>query len=185
MRVFFALPVPSAAELVLAQQAERLKHDFPGLKTVKREGLHITLSFFGEVNEQELEDLRGRMTDRLLVRAPIIASLTNLGQFPTRGNPKIIFCSLGQGAEEVVEFARVFRRVVGNNQEKRFLPHITLARNKRERLPDGYIRSLPPCKVEFCFDRLVLFQSILKRDGAEYNPLATLVFQKGCSHEGS
>ena len=99
MRVFAALPLPSAAALVLVQQAERLKHDFPALKTVKREGLHITLSFFGELNKQELEALKGLM--------------------------------------------------------------------------------------DFCVGRLILFQSVLKRDGAEYTPLTTLVFQQGCAHEGS
>ena len=41
------------------------------------------------------------------------------------------------------------------------------------------LEGLPPAAEAFRFDRLVLFQSILRREGAEYRPLATVPFGKG------
>ncbi len=182
MRVFAALPVPPETSIILEKLTFDLKKYSPGLKVVGPQGFHITLVFFGELQEARIERVMGLIESPALNIARIKASLDGLGQFPKKGNPRVIYCALREGALKIIKFYQTFYKLLKEldknlaRYEKDFIPHITLARNKRERLdlegftiPSDYNKS-------FSINRFVLYQSILKVAGAEYRPLKSVIF---------
>ena len=54
MRVFAALPLPDQAVGKLGQLAEQLKARYPDLKVVKPGGMHVTMIFFGELDQERV-----------------------------------------------------------------------------------------------------------------------------------
>lgn len=185
MRVFAALPLPGPIILRLEEAARRLAAGCPGLKIVRPEGMHLTLHFFGEIAEEQAARVGAVMEDPALDLPAIPAALGPFGQFPPRGNPRVIWCGIRRGAEAVADRQRTFRRLIGgagfppDPAERPFSPHITLARSGSERIAPGALEELPILSDEFVLDRLVLYQSILSRQGAEYRPLKTVAFRRG------
>ncbi len=187
LRVFTALPLPAEAVRRLAEACAALGLDFPNLRVVHPEGLHVTLQFFGELEGERAQEIAERLP--AAIGAPpevtrIATVVGGLGQFPPAGSPRVLYCPLGAGGEAVgALYARLrdaLRPLTGGAGEepgRAFQPHVTVARNK-----GGFI-DLPAARERFAFeipvqlDRVVLFQSILGRDGAEYRPLATAVFR--------
>ncbi len=184
MRVFTALPVSSEIRKILSEVMDKLSLSYKNLKMVPLLSLHITLHFFGEISEKKIEELKSVLDDPLLTGRIIKASLGGLSSFPARGNPRVIFCTLKEGAEEVVSFGKTFNEIIHNSglavEEggRSFTPHITLARNKRGRIDPHFLNSLDLEQRVFLFDRLVLYQSILRSTGAEHRPLKTLIFTR-------
>lgn len=187
MRVFVALPLSSEIRKLLSEVMYKLGLFYKNLKMVPEASLHITLHFFGEIGEEKTEKLKSALDNPLLTGRIIKASLGGLGFFPARGNPRVIFCTLEEGAEEVVSFRKTFNEIVHNSglavqeEGRSFTPHITLARmarNKEGRIDPRFLNSFDPEQRVFLFDRLILYQSILRSTGAEHRPLKTLIFAR-------
>ncbi len=192
MRVFAALPMPAETASQIAPITARFQQ-YRGLKTVA--DYHVTLHFFGEQSAEQVASIAAAM-DACGQRPPIRARLGQLGQFPERGNPRVIFVGFSQGAEEVAGVQSAYVRRIAEigavagaeavaiaqagltvEREKRpFLPHVTLARNKHARLPRDFLSEFDALEQDFVFDRLVLFESVLKPSGAEYHALKTVMF---------
>ncbi|MBN1411137.1 MAG: RNA 2',3'-cyclic phosphodiesterase, partial [Spirochaetales bacterium] len=144
---------------------------------------HFTVYFFGELDSQEINGLSSIMEDPELHVDKIQANFKGYSQFPEKGNPRVIHLELDQGKEPVIEVNRKFLeklhkqgldRPEGN---KKFIPHLTLCRNREEKIKPGFIDSLSIPNGPFVLDRLVLFKSVLKPGGAEYSPLKTIEFR--------
>ena len=53
MRLFLAIDLPTASKKKLAEQLEKLMNDYTNFTWVPPENYHITLHFFGEINNVE------------------------------------------------------------------------------------------------------------------------------------
>ena len=53
MRVFLALELPGAIKEYLSMVTKTMSQRVSGVKWVKAEGLHVTLKFFGEIDENK------------------------------------------------------------------------------------------------------------------------------------
>jgi RNA 2',3'-cyclic 3'-phosphodiesterase len=185
MRVFAALPLPDRAVEKLGKLAEQLKARYPDLKVVKPGGMHVTMIFFGELGQERVLEVMRVMDSPELKVASIRAVMGGVGQFPPKGQPRVIYCPIQKGGPEIGYLYGLYHRLVSGVQGlaledgRDFTPHITLARSKRERSRAGRI-SLSEVQELFRFeyslilDRLVLYQSILRPQGAEYKVLKTV-----------
>lgn len=177
MRVFAALPVAPEVVGELERIIHILKKEYRGLKTVRPEGLHLTLQFFGELSEAQVARLAAAMDELGAAGLPISAGLNGCGQFPPRGTPRVIWCGIGPGAAEIIAFRERFCEVTERHgfplepKDRRFIPHLTLARNSTERVREGFVESIPVPASVFKLERLVLYQSVLSREGASYRVL--------------
>jgi 2'-5' RNA ligase len=57
MRVFLAMELPGAIKEYLLTITKTMSQRIPGVKWVKAEGLHVTLKFFGEIEEKKVEEI--------------------------------------------------------------------------------------------------------------------------------
>lgn len=180
MRVFTALPLPRRAAGLLAETLPLLRRAGSGLEPVRADGLHVTLHFFGEIEEAAAAALRRALEDPRLPRPPIRAELGGWGRFPPSGTPGVIFRRIEAGAGEAASFRELFLSVIaplGYRPEARpFAAHVTLARNRGGAVDFPAIPQAAP--LEFFFEECVLYRSILERGGARYESLHRIPFRE-------
>ena len=183
-RLFIALPVDDEAALKsLSTFYSGLDRFGRELKTVERGNLHITLKFLGNVDGTKSLEIAGSFPS-LAKREKISYILKGVGCFPSISSPSVIWA----GVEcDMLKMSSLFGDVEsfcsshGFEREKRkFIPHLTIARVRREKSISPGLKSCiksfsEHLFAESVFDRLVLFESLLKKDGPEYEKLSEVI----------
>jgi RNA 2',3'-cyclic 3'-phosphodiesterase len=130
MRLFVALPVPSAVRAVLAEAIVPLRDGLPRLRFTDPSGWHVTLAFIGRVDEL------GPVVDAVAPVArrhpPVRLGVGQAGRFGTRvlhvhlaADPASVLGELAADVQAALIDA-------GIEVERRTLrPHLTLARSRR------------------------------------------------------
>jgi len=174
MRAFLALEIPGEIVEYLKGVIDRLARRTEGVKWVRREGIHITVKFLGEIEDSasaRMRDLLSPMGERF---APVAARLGSLDAFPSRRSARVVVVKLKEGGEEMQAiFSDMEERLAAMDVEKEkrgFVPHITLGRRRTPApFPDG--DPLPIEEKTFMVNHLVLFKSTLSPAGAIYDPI--------------
>ncbi|KMK68768.1 RNA 2',3'-cyclic phosphodiesterase [Puniceibacterium sp. IMCC21224] len=176
MRCFLALPLPPSDAAVLVALQNRL----PVGRTVTEDNLHLTLVFLDDQPEDTLQDIHEAMET---LHAPPV-TLTLSGFETTGGKGGHALAVIGDGGPALRDLqGRILSRLRGIGLQldrRRFRPHVTLARLPAQLSPEGQDRmarfltsegtfSLPDIRIT----RFALYQSFLRRDGAEYEELAS------------
>ena len=181
MRVFAALPLPDRAVEKLGGLAAELKARYPELKVVKPQGMHVTMVFFGELNQDQILEVMRVMDSPELKVASIQAVMGGVGQFPPKGQPRVIYCPITKGVPEISYLYRLYFQLLSNigsisiEEQRDFTPHITLARNKGAPIALSEVEEFFRFEFSLILDRLVLYQSILRPQGAEYKVMKTVM----------
>ncbi len=177
VRCFVAVACPRevAANLAGVQALVRAMGE---VKTVEEGGMHLTLKFLGEQDEAAVAGLKTALSS--VRRPPFRMEVRGLGAFPDSSRPNVIWAGVGAGAREAAELSALVDtalKPLGHPPERRFHPHITLARAK------GGINSRALCRaivesrqtVYGSYDaaEFALLESRLSPDGPKYSPLAS------------
>ena len=173
MRLFAALPLSPEAIERLTRFRLRLSGPNDGLRWSTPEQWHITLQFYGEVDEERARCLAGAFTHFIVQRAPEVV-LDGLERFPAKG---ILYASvaLSPSLQLLQSDVAELGRTCGFVPEPRpFRPHITLARSKGrtgfgtlDRLARPELPSFGT-EIRWMADELLLLRSVLRPQGAEY-----------------
>jgi len=178
MRLFVALPVPRAAQQAIGDLIKTFAVPESPVRWVREEGLHLTLKFFGEVDEARVPEIStalGRTTTGMS-QLPVTANEVN--GFPALDRARVVW--IGLEAPPALELLahRVEQEceALGFPGEARvFHPHITLGRVKDgarlDRFSARRLSTLRP-SIPFVLDSMVLFASKLGPGGAVHSPLA-------------
>jgi 2'-5' RNA ligase len=182
MRVFLAfeisVPVKEYLKTIITDMAPRIS----GVKWVKSEGQHITLKFFGEIEEAVATRIREKLSALENAFEPFEATIKAVDAFPSRRRARVIVVTLEKG----VDIAKaIFHDIedalsdLGIEKEKRdFTPHVTLGR-KKEQAP-LLERDIPGLnELSFIIDRIVLFKSTLTPQGAIYTKVWEIELSAG------
>lgn len=179
MRLFLAAELPGSVRRCVGDLQTRLRDELKGWRWVRPEGIHLTLRFLGEVDDQLDERARGAWRDVARGCAPFRLGVRGVGRFPDRGRPRVLWVGLeeiepGEGLARLVADLERNARELGWQPEKRpFRPHLTLARGLRGARPDEPPEGARVPAAEGWVRRLVLFRSRLDRSGARYTALAS------------
>ena len=171
IRLFVGLGLPEP----LRETLSMMERGIPGARWIEADNYHVTLRFIGEVAEDRAEDIDSALG---AVQAPPFAlSLAGAGHFGKLRKARSVWA--GVEASEPLNHlqARVESAIVraGNApEERRFKPHVTLARIKGETghhlanflSEHGDFRA-PPFEV----DAFQLYESQLTRHGPVYRSL--------------
>ena len=138
-RLFVAIELPEAVQAELA----RLCAGVPGARWVRRDQMHLTLRFIGEVDDGLFARLR---TALAAVRAaPFDLALRGVGCFPPRGAARVLWAGLEAppALPALYQSVEAAVRSLGlPPDDKPFAAHITLARLKTPPPPDAVARYL-------------------------------------------
>ncbi len=179
MRLFVAVELPESIKEAVRALQEPLRRFGAAVSWTRPAGLHGTLKFLGEVAPEREAEI-GAALAPVAAHAPFELSVRRLGVFPGWSGPRVIWLGL-EPAEP--HFAAVYRTIedavapLGFPRETRpFHPHLTLGRVRERRGLDALIEHLR-ARADgtdlgaFAVPDVILFQSVLRPDGAVYTAL--------------
>jgi len=143
------------------------------IKWVIDKNLHVTLLFLGETPENKIEEIC-RNTKKILFNANSFFLKPDLYcTFPHRKRRMIWlrFCPSEKFEKLFLKMCKLHLRP---SENRKIIPHITLSRFKPNRI-DSFEIAIENYD-SFSFDKLNLYQSELKSDGAIYTVLQTFEF---------
>ena len=127
LRLFAAAPIPDDIGVRLAA----LMRGLPGARWTPRENLHVTLRFFGELDEAVAEDLDGEIDAAVSAMAPFQVRLKGAGAFGG-ADPHSVWIGVEDDTGGLARLAdaceRAARRVGLKAEVRKFTPHVTLAK---------------------------------------------------------
>ena len=179
MRLFVATDIPEDVRAAVAALVARLRPAGQSARWTRIEGLHVTLKFIGEVREEKVGAIVSALKSVTFAK-PIALNFCGLGFFPNQHRPRVLWAGIEAGPELATLAAAVQAALtpLGIPREDRaFSPHLTLARFDSPRGLDRLqvmIDGAGPLEFGSAIAKdFHLYQSILKRGGAEYTRVAT------------
>lgn len=129
-RLFIAIPLPNDLIQLLVAYEQIIIH--PGLAWVKPENLHITLHFLGNTSESEIHNIEQKLAS--LVTFPSFSLQgKEVKAINRRGRTEMIWAGFEESKEFVIlatQMAQTLQFPLSHPP----LPHITLARAKRNKV---------------------------------------------------
>jgi 2'-5' RNA ligase len=171
-RLFVAVEVPDGVRGLLASAARPLRERHPRARWVPEGNQHVTLRFLGRT--------RPRLVDRVTAAVAEVAGdarafttrIEGFGGFPNGRRACVLWAGLADPEGRLAALAGALDRALTPDfepDERVFTPHLTLARFE----PPAALADLPDVRsAPFEVDRIVLFESRLRRPAPIYDPVA-------------
>jgi 2'-5' RNA ligase len=167
-RFFVAIDLPAEVRTAAAAVPERFPN-IPELTWTPVGQHHLTLRFLGETDEITAATIRGGLEK--VSFAPFRVVTAGVGFFPSAREPHIFWLGLNHDERILVFKAQIDQVLAARGfprENRRFTPHITLARVHNELLPETIeqMRNVHIAGHGFDVDRFHLYASELTPDGA-------------------
>ena len=180
LRAFIAISLPEPVLQGIVTAQETLKRSGLKIRWVRKEGIHLTLKFLGDIDRDSVEKISEAMERATGSFSPFTLWAEGIGVFPNLRRPRVAWVGLSGDIEILRALQRDLESQLsglGFPKEKRpFKGHLTLGRVKGRldgiKLQEA-LEDLGDFRTEsFTAQSLVLFQSELRPDGAVYSRLA-------------
>ncbi len=185
-RLFVALPledpaVSASLESILSE-LNLFKKD---LKIVDNLNYHITLKFLGDVKQDTADKLIESFKKIDPGTSSVPYELKGLGCFPDFSRPSVIWAGITCDMKPLLDMQRIIEywsSTFGFEREKRrFTPHLTLARVKRDTVMESALKDFITNNketffTESLFSECALYESFLHQSGPEYKKLVSINF---------
>ena len=175
MRLFLAVFPPAAVQHAAFGAIEALRRPGDGVSWVKRENLHYTMRFLGEVGQDGARRAAEAASEAAARSRAFPAVLGGLGAFPGPRRARVLWVGMAEGGPELEALARDLDRALAargfDRADRPFSAHLTIGR-VREPGPDWTDRlaavSLPAGSARFTVDRIRVVESKLDPRGSIY-----------------
>ena len=135
MRLFIALPLPSAVRESLAHTATRLRPRLPPARWVPAANLHLTLQFLGEIERPRATELGRALAGCFGSRRWFRLGLRDGGCFPPGRPARVAWVGCSRSDDLMRLQAAVAAAACGHlgiePDRRPYHPHLTLARPRR------------------------------------------------------
>lgn len=176
MRLFTGIDLPAPVAEELARLLGRLR-PLARANWSRVENLHITTKFIGEWPPDRLDELKAALRT-VSARPPIPVAIGGLGWFPNARAPRVFWAGVvaHRELERLAEDTdRAAARLGIAREQRRFSPHLTLARFKEpaglERLREAAAGLAGASFGEFPAERFSLYLSERGPGGSVYTKL--------------
>ncbi|MGE5415302.1 MAG: RNA 2',3'-cyclic phosphodiesterase [Acidobacteriota bacterium] len=178
MRLFIAADPPAPIKRQLIEIRNQLSRGVKGVKWVEDQNLHLTLKFLGEVEDSLLPRIIEQIGKTVSGGQTINLSLGEIGYFPNKSNPRVVWVGLKGEIEELNKIGTELDKgleSLGFELEKNRKAHLTLGRVKfndgTKQMFSNISNVKHPAKSDFVIDGITLYQSQLTREGPIYSVL--------------
>ncbi len=185
-RSFIAVDATQEARDTLAGLQAKLNPILQSARWVRREQIHLTIAFLGDVETARQANLITRLQEAVGSIEPFCLRLAGVGAFPDASRPRVLWAGLaGTGLERLEALQHAVVKAARNAHcppaDDRFSPHLTLARFHTRR--PARLKPPPPALGaalssfkswdggELPVRHVTLYASLLERDGPGYQPL--------------
>jgi 2'-5' RNA ligase len=125
-RLFVAIDMPESVTNLLTEMNPHL----PGVRWLRADQIHLTVSFLGNVGAIAEEALREKLA--AIRFTAFFMPVVGLGTFPAKGKPNVIWAGVGTGHPQLFHvYKKVQEAALAATLEpdlRTFHPHITFAR---------------------------------------------------------
>jgi 2'-5' RNA ligase len=176
-RTFVAIELPAKVREQITRHMERLREEVPDARAswVRKENLHLTLKFLGDVPIDEIQKLSAATAKAAALVHRFELTVNGCGAFHPHGQPKVLWIGIDDSSRNLNLLHRELEEqcaLVGFPREERpFHPHLTIARLRK---PQGS-RRLAQLHKEMGFapgiilvSEVVVFRSELCREGSKH-----------------
>ncbi len=179
IRSFLAIELPKAILKKITEIQGDLRSCHADVRWVSPEKIHLTLKFFGNIEEARIEPIIRVIEDSIRHTQVFPIRVKGTGAFPHWKNPRVIWMGLVDEKGVLIPFQKQLEmelKGIGFEPEGRaFQPHLTLGRVNSSRGKEELIRRMEKYREEnsgeISVERVILFKSDLKPTGAIYTPL--------------
>ncbi len=178
MRLFIACDLSPAQKHELETIQHNLTSYLSGIRWVKPQGLHLTLSFLGDLNENLIGPIQKVLENVSATANPFLLKLGGCGVFPNPSQARVLWVGVREGEEALQRIKKELDyglEDLGYKIEKRqYKPHLTLGR-MRYPVDVKLIRRFIEETENFTstvvkVSTLILYESRLTAHGAFYDP---------------
>jgi 2'-5' RNA ligase len=179
VRTFIAIDLEPGMKIALQGLIRALKATGADVRWAQTNGLHLTLKFLGEIDEQKSAVVKRTLRKVAGGHASFPLRLEGKGAFPGEHNPRVLWA--GFAAETGLlafqdELERELEREGFPREERAFHPHLTLGRVKGPSRVREAMLELGKHRWEslgeMTVHRVAFFESRLRPEGADYRVLA-------------
>ena len=179
IRSFLAIELPEAIRNKIDEIQGDLKSSHADVRWVNPEKIHLTLKFFGNIEEARVESIIKAIENPVRNTPAFTAKVRRIGAFPHWKNPRVIWMGVIDEKGTLSPFQKELETElegIGFEPEARaFRPHLTLGRVNSSRGKEGLIQKMERYQEEdfgdFNVERIVLFKSDLRPAGPIYTLL--------------
>ncbi|MCX5809103.1 MAG: RNA 2',3'-cyclic phosphodiesterase [Proteobacteria bacterium] len=180
MRSFLAVEIPDEIKEYIKTVVRGIAIYADGVKWVNEAARHITLKFFGEIEEEMAWNIKKSIEHIGLKYSPFVLTLKDIDAFPSKKRARVIVITLENGVDNIVDIFNDIEQNIASlgieKDERSFMPHITLGRRKVPTpLPERTFVEID--RKSFNVNALVLFKSTLTSQGAIYTPVWEIKIQ--------
>ena len=182
-RIFIGIPVPenikeSLTDLYLSPVNFRLDKS---CKPVRKENIHITLHFLGDVDNTRLDTLLNNC-DKYNFGSSFKLKTEKCGCFPDLKNPRVFFSKIIYENDLKILYDNLSDILTNHNftiEKRKYKPHLTLAYIKMAGSQEteflkNYIFNCKNSNLIFDVKSFNIYSSILKHHGAEHMVLKSI-----------
>ena len=173
MRAFLVIEIPDELKpRILAVQD--MLDDFD-IKLVEGQNLHFNLKFLSEIDEEQIDKIKGTLERISGQFEPFEMEIKGIGAFPNKSYARVVWLGVTEGYQTLKAIADLignFLVNMGFEKEQQFVPHLTLGRvrsgrNKNELLV--LLRKYENVEIgRMKVEKITLFQSKLSPKGPIY-----------------
>ncbi len=181
IRSFLAIELPKPILRKIEEVEAELRSAHADVRWVSPEKIHLTLKFFGNIEESRIDSIFKSIEESVRSTPPFSLKVRGVGAFPSMKSPRVIWLGLIDGQSLTSLQGRIETQLgkIGFEPEDRpFQPHLTLGRMKSSRGKDELGRRMEKHKEEdfgdFQVDRVIFFKSDLRPSGPIYTALREL-----------
>lgn len=180
-RIFIAINLPEKIKQNLAD----LQYNWPSLpvRWTKKENLHITLVFLGNVSDNELPGILDSVRKASSSHSGFQVKLEKVSYGPPHKKPPRMIWAIGEQSQELASLKKDLEGSLSKTaDEKEFSLHITLARIQQWEWRRMDLEEIPeinePINIIFPVNSIEVMESRLKKGGAEYIVLESIDIEK-------
>ena len=185
LRCFFAVPLADPGLAAAQRLQDGLKDRVEDVRWARPETLHLTVHFFGAIEAQRAATALEVLQPIATRSAPFDVVLDQLGAFPPRGTPRVLWLGPARDMTPLTALALECRNALAGAgfeiETRRYHAHCTLG---RPRVPwsetaaaawgSSVAAAVDQTSVRFTARRLVLYESRPAPGGAVYTEHAVL-----------
>ncbi len=160
-------------ELIEKIPLDEISKLFEGnLKPIRKENIHLTWIFLGEVKDEHLDQIIKILDEGKSELKELVFSFKSLEFWPPSKKPRLIVIG-GELNRQIVltSVCKKLNAICNPDIKEDFLPHITVARFKKDKTVDRKIKLPELQSIEWYIKNISLVQSTLNSDGPHYKRL--------------
>ncbi|MGB2754506.1 MAG: RNA 2',3'-cyclic phosphodiesterase [Phycisphaerae bacterium] len=187
VRTFIAIELPQEVCEYLESRQTDLASAGGDVKWVRPDDIHLTLAFLGNVPVEEIAAVAAAVRGAAASMGPIRLQAGGAGCFPPRGRPRVVWISIEEPTGALARLQGAVAAATAQFAEKperrEYKAHLTVGRVRggrgAEELSEAVAALADAKGPEFEAAEVVIFESVLAREGPTYMPLARVPLAAG------